>query len=152
MDKGAFDNNKFIFVILKKTLIDFRTAYASSSPRALQHSSSRPCSEWLLRSCVPPPASQVHQETFGKSGCRRIVPGQYLAVDPKARTALSETLKQSSEVPELSATLRPARLPIYSSRLVRRLRLRPRSPIDCPSFPTNKKINKTCPRRRAAPS
>lgn len=31
---------------------------------------------------------KVHQETFGKSGCRRIVPGQYLAVDPKGRAAL----------------------------------------------------------------
>ena len=26
---------------------------------------------------------KVHQETFGKSGCRRIVPGQYLAVIPR---------------------------------------------------------------------
>lgn len=31
---------------------------------------------------------QVHQETFGKSGCRRIVPGQYLAVDPKGRAVM----------------------------------------------------------------
>uniref|UniRef100_A0A7S0MU40 DNA damage-binding protein 1 n=1 Tax=Pyramimonas obovata TaxID=1411642 RepID=A0A7S0MU40_9CHLO len=30
----------------------------------------------------------VHSETFGKSGCRRIVPGQYLAVDPKGRAAM----------------------------------------------------------------
>ena len=30
----------------------------------------------------------MHQETFGKSGCRRIVPGQYLAVDPKGRAAM----------------------------------------------------------------
>lgn len=30
----------------------------------------------------------VHQETFGKSGCRRIVPGQYLAVDPKGRAVM----------------------------------------------------------------
>lgn len=28
---------------------------------------------------------KVHQETFGRSGCRRLVPGQYLAVDPKGR-------------------------------------------------------------------
>lgn len=28
---------------------------------------------------------KVHQETFGKSGLRRIVPGQYVAVDPKGR-------------------------------------------------------------------
>eukprot|EP00038_Savillea_parva_P021739 m.35912 g.35912 ORF g.35912 m.35912 type:complete len:1203 (-) comp5341_c0_seq1:190-3798(-) len=31
---------------------------------------------------------QVHCETFGKSGCRRIVPGQYLAVDPKGRAIM----------------------------------------------------------------
>lgn len=28
------------------------------------------------------------QETFGKSGCRRIVPGQYLATDPKGRATM----------------------------------------------------------------
>ena len=28
---------------------------------------------------------RVHEEVFGKTGCRRIVPGQYLAVDPKGR-------------------------------------------------------------------
>lgn len=31
---------------------------------------------------------QVHEETFGKTGCRRIVPGQYLAVDPNGRAVL----------------------------------------------------------------
>jgi splicing factor 3B subunit 3 len=31
---------------------------------------------------------QVHQETYGKSGCRRIVPGQYIAVDPKGRAVM----------------------------------------------------------------
>lgn len=31
---------------------------------------------------------KVHQETFGKSGCRRIVPGEYLAVDPKGRACM----------------------------------------------------------------
>ncbi|EJW82621.1 splicing factor 3b [Wuchereria bancrofti] len=31
---------------------------------------------------------RVHQETFGKTGCRRIVPGQFLAVDPKGRAIL----------------------------------------------------------------
>ena len=30
----------------------------------------------------------VHKETFGKSGCRRIVPGAYLAADPKGRALL----------------------------------------------------------------
>ncbi|CAG9763976.1 unnamed protein product [Ceutorhynchus assimilis] len=31
---------------------------------------------------------KVHQETFGKSGCRRIVPGQYLATDPRGRAVM----------------------------------------------------------------
>ncbi|GLC59841.1 hypothetical protein PLESTB_001541500 [Pleodorina starrii] len=31
---------------------------------------------------------KVHQETFGRSGCRRIVPGQYIAVDPKGRACM----------------------------------------------------------------
>ncbi|MCL7031685.1 hypothetical protein MKW94_020992 [Papaver nudicaule] len=31
---------------------------------------------------------KIHQETFGKSGSRRIVPGQYIAVDPKGRAVM----------------------------------------------------------------
>jgi splicing factor 3B subunit 3 len=31
---------------------------------------------------------KIHEETFGKSGCRRIIPGQYLAVDPKGRAVM----------------------------------------------------------------
>ena len=31
---------------------------------------------------------QVHCEVFGKTGCRRIVPGQYLAADPKGRAIM----------------------------------------------------------------
>ena len=31
---------------------------------------------------------RVHCETFGKSGCRRIVPGQFLAYDPKGRAVM----------------------------------------------------------------
>lgn len=31
---------------------------------------------------------KIQQETYGKSGCRRIVPGQYLAVDPKGRALM----------------------------------------------------------------
>lgn len=30
----------------------------------------------------------VHCETFGRTGCRRIVPGQYLAADPKGRAIM----------------------------------------------------------------
>jgi splicing factor 3B subunit 3 len=32
--------------------------------------------------------SRVHLETFGKSGVRRIVPGEYVAVDPKGRAVM----------------------------------------------------------------
>lgn len=31
---------------------------------------------------------KVHQETYGKTGVRRIVPGQYLAADPKGRAVM----------------------------------------------------------------
>lgn len=45
---------------------------------------------------------KIHQETFGKSGCRRIVPGQFLAVDPKGRAVMiSEWLAILSVPPRL---------------------------------------------------
>lgn len=36
---------------------------------------------------------RVHQETYGKTGCRRVIPGQYLAVDPKGRAILIGKLR-----------------------------------------------------------
>ena len=39
---------------------------------------------------------KIHQETFGKSGCRRIVPGQFLAVDPKGRAVMIGMIKVST--------------------------------------------------------
>eukprot|EP00913_Durusdinium_trenchii_P004395 g4074.t1 len=41
---------------------------------------------------------KVHQETFGKTGCRRIVPGQYLAVDPKGRAVLIGAIEKQKFV------------------------------------------------------
>ena len=38
--------------------------------------------------------TRVHQETFGKSGCRRIVPGQYLAIDPKGRAIMVSAVEK----------------------------------------------------------
>jgi len=35
---------------------------------------------------------KVHQETFGKNGCRYIIPGQYLAKDPKRRAVPISTI------------------------------------------------------------
>lgn len=31
---------------------------------------------------------KIHQETFGKTGVRRIVPGEYIAADPKGRAIM----------------------------------------------------------------
>jgi splicing factor 3B subunit 3 len=41
---------------------------------------------------------KVHQETFGKSGCRRIVPGQHLAIDPKGRAVMIGALEKQKFV------------------------------------------------------
>ncbi|CAB4062004.1 SF3B3 [Lepeophtheirus salmonis] len=41
---------------------------------------------------------RIHLETFGKSGCRRIVPGQYLAVDPKGRAVLIAAIEKQKLV------------------------------------------------------
>ncbi|KAI0977856.1 hypothetical protein GJ496_000285 [Pomphorhynchus laevis] len=41
---------------------------------------------------------KVHQETFGKTGCRRIVPGQYLAADPKGRAVMISAVEKQKLV------------------------------------------------------
>ena len=41
---------------------------------------------------------RVHMETFGKSGCRRIVPGQYLAIDPKGRAVMIAAIEKQKLV------------------------------------------------------
>ncbi|KZT10782.1 uncharacterized protein LAESUDRAFT_747419 [Laetiporus sulphureus 93-53] len=41
---------------------------------------------------------KVHQETFGKSGARRIVPGQYLATDPKGRSVMISAVEKAKLV------------------------------------------------------
>ncbi|XP_050301727.1 splicing factor 3B subunit 3 isoform X1 [Anthonomus grandis grandis] len=41
---------------------------------------------------------KVHQETFGKSGCRRIVPGQYLATDPRGRAVMIGAIEKQKLV------------------------------------------------------
>ena len=41
---------------------------------------------------------KLHQETFGKSGARRIVPGQYLATDPKGRSVMISAIEKSKLV------------------------------------------------------
>ena len=42
--------------------------------------------------------TKLHQETFGKSGVRRIVPGQHLAADPKGRACLIGALEKQKFV------------------------------------------------------
>ncbi|KAG0056642.1 Splicing factor 3B subunit 3 [Gryganskiella cystojenkinii] len=56
---------------------------------------------------------KVHQETFGKSGCRRIVPGQYLATDPKGRAVMIGSLEKQKLVYILNRDM-AARLTIGS--------------------------------------
>ncbi|CAL5225226.1 g8014 [Coccomyxa viridis] len=41
---------------------------------------------------------KIHQETFGKSGCRRIVPGQYMAADPKGRACMIGAVEKQKMV------------------------------------------------------
>lgn len=41
---------------------------------------------------------KLHQETFGRSGSRRIVPGQYLATDPKGRAAMIGAMEKAKLV------------------------------------------------------
>ncbi|KAI5291139.1 pre-mRNA-splicing factor rse1 [Ascosphaera aggregata] len=42
--------------------------------------------------------NRIHLETFGKSGSRRVVPGQYLAVDPKGRACLIASVEKNKLV------------------------------------------------------
>ncbi|KAF9512528.1 hypothetical protein BS47DRAFT_1345296 [Hydnum rufescens UP504] len=42
--------------------------------------------------------NKLHQETFGKSGARRIVPGQYLAIDPKGRAVMIGAMEKAKLV------------------------------------------------------
>ncbi|KAF8580455.1 hypothetical protein K439DRAFT_1654330 [Ramaria rubella] len=41
---------------------------------------------------------KLHQETYGKSGARRIVPGQYLATDPKGRSVMVSAMEKAKLV------------------------------------------------------
>jgi splicing factor 3B subunit 3 len=41
---------------------------------------------------------RVHLETFGKSGVRRVIPGQYLAADPKGRACMIASIEKNKLV------------------------------------------------------
>eukprot|EP00746_Dinoflagellata_sp_MGD_P155614 gnl/MRDRNA2_/MRDRNA2_85465_c0_seq1.p1 gnl/MRDRNA2_/MRDRNA2_85465_c0~~gnl/MRDRNA2_/MRDRNA2_85465_c0_seq1.p1 ORF type:complete len:1217 (+),score=20.44 gnl/MRDRNA2_/MRDRNA2_85465_c0_seq1:154-3651(+) len=41
---------------------------------------------------------KVHQETYGKAGCRRSVPGQFLVVEPRGRACLTASLERKKLV------------------------------------------------------
>jgi splicing factor 3B subunit 3 len=42
--------------------------------------------------------NRIHLETFGKSGVRRVIPGQYLAVDPKGRACMIASVEKNKLV------------------------------------------------------
>jgi Mono-functional DNA-alkylating methyl methanesulfonate N-term len=70
-----------------------------SGPKGQRRGGSRVTTEMLvLRQATN---LQVHQETFGKSGCRRIVPGEYLAVDPKGRACMIGAVEKQKLVRNL---------------------------------------------------
>ena len=41
---------------------------------------------------------KIVQETYGKTGCRRIVPGEYLAADPKGRALIIGAIERQKFV------------------------------------------------------
>ncbi|KIP06506.1 hypothetical protein PHLGIDRAFT_128225 [Phlebiopsis gigantea 11061_1 CR5-6] len=41
---------------------------------------------------------KIHQETYGKSGARRIIPGQYIAADPKGRSVMIAAMEKAKLV------------------------------------------------------
>ncbi|MDA4732659.1 mono-functional DNA-alkylating methyl methanesulfonate N-terminal domain-containing protein, partial [Enterobacter kobei] len=45
-----------------------------------------------------PHFESLYQEVYGKSGSRRTVPGQFLAVDPKGRAAMYAAVEKSKLV------------------------------------------------------
>lgn len=45
---------------------------------------------------------KIHQETYGKTGCRRIVPGEYLAADPKGRVILIGAIERQKFVYQMN--------------------------------------------------
>lgn len=45
---------------------------------------------------------KLHQETFGKTGCRRIVPGEYLAADPKGRVIVIGAVERQKFVYQIN--------------------------------------------------
>lgn len=42
--------------------------------------------------------NRIHLETYGKSGIRRVIPGQYLAVDPKGRACIIASVEKNKLV------------------------------------------------------
>jgi len=56
---------------------------------------------------------KVHEETFGRTGVRRIVPGQYVAVDPKGRAVMIAAIEKQKFVYQLNRD-NAARLTISS--------------------------------------
>lgn len=57
---------------------------------------------------------KMHQEPFGRSGCRRIVPGQFLACDSKGRAIMIGAVEKQKLVYQLNRDLDQANLAIFS--------------------------------------
>ena len=88
--------------------------------------------------------NKLHQETYGRSGARRILPGQYLAADPKGRAVMVGAMEKSKLVyilnrvrpPSLFRPLEP--LPARLLTLVPRARRTPP-----PTSPSRRRSRRT---------
>ena len=58
--------------------------------------------------------TKLHQETYGMTGCRRIVPGQYVCVDPKGRAIMVGALEKQKMVYVMNRDSSSNRLTISS--------------------------------------
>ena len=58
--------------------------------------------------------TKLHQETYGMTGCRRIVPGQYVCVDPKGRAIMVGALEKQKMVYVMNRDSSTNRLTISS--------------------------------------
>lgn len=82
-------------------------------PDKARNSFRNPVAIFLAHWCTDPPLSPqrqlkaVHVETFGKTGCRRIVPGQYLAADPQGRAIMISAVEKQKLVGAIHPLARP---------------------------------------------
>ena len=77
-----------------RSIIPYRLVGSSKDFFIIGSDSGRILVMEYVRTATRNSLEKVHQETFGKSGTRRIVPGQYLTGDPKGRAVMISALEK----------------------------------------------------------